>query len=160
MRTLIVALGVTLVCGAGLAFADGSCDFQGKDYLNGSDICRAGTRYRCENSEWHALGTPCALQSALAQAGCEYLGESYPSGRVECQSGIQQRCDGGAWQSLGTRCDDTTVATFSGFFARSVDDRTCAYGGAQFQEQSIMCRSGTTFLCEGGRWINQGAPCE
>ena len=160
MRTLIVALGAALICGAGLALADGGCDYQGKGYMNGSDVCQAGTRYQCKNGGWEMLGTACSLQSALSQASCEYLGESYPSGRVTCQSGMQQRCEQGQWQSLGTHCGDEAVVAFSGFVALAVDQETCVYRGAQFQAQTTLCRNGKTYLCEGGGWNDEGTPCE
>jgi len=159
MRSLIVALCVTVICGAGVVVADGSCPYQGQDYMNGSDVCQAGSRYRCENSVWRGLGIPCALESVLSDAGCKYLGQSYPSGRVSCQSGMQQRCESGAWQSLGTHCGDLTVVAYNGYATLPVDQRGCSFGGADFQPQSVMCRDGSTFICEGGGWTDQGAAC-
>jgi hypothetical protein len=158
----LAALGVMLGCGAGLAFADGSCDYQDASYLNGSDVCQAGTRYRCDNEVWQRMDAPCALQSALAQDSCRYEGQFYASGRVNCQSGTQQRCDNGRWQSLGTPCDGAALVVYpeGGFVSLPVSVRTCRYRDAQFQAQSVMCKDGVTFICEGGAWTSLRTPCD
>ena len=157
MRILVGALAVALLCHAGPAFADGSCAYQGNDYLNGSDVCQMGTRYRCQHGVWQRESEPCSLHYALAQASCEYEGQVYAAGRVTCRVDIQQqqRCDGGQWQSIGTPC----VAS-EGLVALSTQARTCLYGGAHFQAQSIMCKEGLTFVCQGGSWVNLQTPCE
>jgi hypothetical protein len=159
---VFVALGVALACSAGLAFADGSCDYQGTSHLNGSDVCQAGDRFRCDNGTWLQMSGPCALQSELAQESCQYGGQLYASGRVNCQSGTQQRCDNGRWQSLGTPCDGAGVLVHpvGGYASLPVTVRTCLYRDAQFQAQAIMCKDGMTFICEGGAWTNLQTPCD
>ena len=157
MRTSIVALVVALLCNAGLAVADGNCIYQDREYLTGSDVCQMGVRYRCDHGAWQGQSEPCALHSALAQARCEFEGQVYASGRVTCRADIreQQRCDGGEWRAIGTPC----VAS-DGLVALSTQARTCPYGGAQFQSQSIMCKGGDTFVCEAGRWNSLRTRCQ
>jgi hypothetical protein len=157
MRTLIAALGIALLWNAGSALADGSCPYRGNDYLSGSEVCQMGTRYRCDYGAWQRLREPCPLQSILSREGCEYEGEFYAAGRVTCRSDTQrqQRCDGGTWQSIGTPC----VAP-AGTLPQLAQATTCAYGGAQFLAQSIMCRNGTTFVCQAGAWNSLRTACE
>ena len=159
MRNLIVAFGVALAFGAAVAYADGSCSYQGTDHLNGSDVCREGIRYRCENGLWHNLNMQCALQAVLAEAGCEYQGQPFASGRANCQDGTLYRCDSGRWQSLRTPCGEAAVIVYSGFIPFSVNGKGCLYRGAQFDAQSTMCKGGTTLMCESGEWTDLRAPC-
>ncbi len=159
MRTFLYVTGVMLVCGAAIAVADGSCMYQDRAYLNGSDSCQAGTRYVCENGVWQASEAPCSLQAALTEAGCEFGGQAFASGRIACASGTQQRCDHGRWDTLGTPCDGEVVP-FSGFTRVSVPQRGCDYSRARFQPQAMMCQDGMTFICENGAWTNLRTPCE
>jgi len=160
MRTLIIAFGLALAFVAVVAYADGSCSYQSADYLNGSDVCQAGIRYRCENGLWNRLDVTCALQSVLAETGCEYQGQAYASGRVNCQDGTLHRCDGGRWRSLGTPCGETPVIVYgSGFLPVSLDGQPCRYERGRFDAQTTMCTGGRTLICEDGEWTDIGAPC-
>jgi hypothetical protein len=80
MRIVIIALGV-LVMVAGIALADGSCGYQGKEYLNGSDLCQEGTRYRCENSVWQQLSVPMRPRVAFLRSGVRVSGTVVPVGQ-------------------------------------------------------------------------------
>lgn len=167
MRSLMTmaTVAMTLLFNSRLALADGDCDYQGRPYLSGSDVCQGNAgRFLCDDGVWYPMNSPCALHSVLVRNGCGYLGELYPSGRITCQSGTQQLCDGGRWQSLGTQCDPITGEVLSdGSSAAAVSaaaaTTSCIYEGAEFLAQSIMCKEGSTFVCQGGRWANMRTPC-
>jgi len=38
-------------------------------------------------------------------------------------------------------------------------DRTCMYAGATVASNSTICKSGSTFLCSDGEWVNLGTQC-
>ncbi len=92
-----------------------------------------------------------------AATGCMYGGQTYSVGATTCQSGITHRCDGALWLSMSSPCGATT-----GY--RAADSplsspRSCAVGDATVAHGSSICRSGVTFRCDDGAWINAGTAC-
>ena len=157
MRRVMAVLGMVVLWSGRGVLADGGCEYQGAPYLNGSDVCQAGTLYRCETGAWRALTAPCPLNWTLAQRSCEFQGQRYDSGRVTCRADTQRQqvCDNGRWQPLDTPC----VAA-AGSEVPAASPKSCLYQGARFLPQTIMCRDGTNFICEGGAWENLRTPCQ
>jgi hypothetical protein len=88
---------------------------------------------------------------------CMYEGQTYSAGSAVCQSGTQYRCDGIRWQSLGSTCQVADARN-----VRAVpphEPRSCSVGDATVAPGSAICRSGTTYRCDDGSWINVQTPC-
>lgn len=92
-----------------------------------------------------------------ASGSCMYEGQTYSAGAAVCQSGTQYRCDGIRWQSLGNACQAMSASDAP---ARPPHEpRSCAIGDATVAPGSSICRSGTTYRCDDGSWINVQTPC-
>jgi hypothetical protein len=100
---------------------------------------------------------PARLQPAPLASACNYSGQTYSAGSAVCQSGTQYRCDGSTWQSLGIPCTSTAADAPVRDVPRS--DRSCMIGDATVANGSHICRSGTTYRCDDGAWINTQAAC-
>ena len=149
-----VMIAIGLMWAAERAYANGTCDYDGQQYLNGSAVCQSGAQYQCQDGKWKRVGDVCPQQSVTSQRGCRDDGQTYASGITRCLSGKQHRCEDGEWKDLGPPCvapDGSVKAPAAG--------RTCPYGAAQFHPQSMMCRNGATFICDGGQWRDLGRPC-
>ncbi len=151
---LVVSGVLGFAHGATRVFADGACNYEGADYLNGSQVCQSGAQYRCEYGTWKTLEGPCALQPVRSQRWCEYEGQSYASGAISCQALRPHRCDDGEWFSIGGRCSGPNGAVQS-----PPEAQGCAYAGAQFQPSSSRCKGGISFVCQLGRWVDMQMPC-
>jgi hypothetical protein len=93
---------------------------------------------------------------------CAYDGRSYSDGAALCQSGIQYVCEYGQWRNLGRACkaSDTNVSDrIHGAQPARFESRSCVVGGASVANGSSICRSGTTFRCIDGEWVNVSAAC-
>ena len=88
---------------------------------------------------------------------CMYQGETYSAGAAVCQSGTQYRCDGVKWQSLGSGCQAMSASDAPAGPPR--EPRSCTVGDATVAPSSSICRSGTTYRCDDGSWINVQTPC-
>ncbi len=153
-RMIIACAAIALLWAPRAARADGSCAYNGNNYLNGSNAGQSGTQYHCIDGQWQTLGHRCALQSVVPQRACGYAGQSYASGTINCQEGSQARCDDGAWTALGL------CVAADGAVALPSQARTCAYAGVSFQPQSTMCWDRAAFICQEGRWKALQIACE
>lgn len=88
---------------------------------------------------------------------CMYQGQTYSAGAAVCQSGTQYRCDGIRWQSLGSVCQAISASDAPARPPR--EPRSCTVGDATVAPGSSICRSGTTYRCDDGSWINVQTPC-
>jgi hypothetical protein len=98
-----------------------------------------------------------ALSVEPASGSCLYQGQTYSAGAAVCQSGIQYRCDGARWQSLGSGCQAISASDAPARPPR--EPRSCPVGDATVAPGSSICRSGTTYRCDDGAWINMQTPC-
>lgn len=89
--------------------------------------------------------------------GCTYGGQPYSAGSAICQSGTQYRCDGSQWQSIGVACQ-VSAADAPKIAPRS--PRSCVIGDATVANNSSVCRSGVTYRCDDGAWLNVQTPCQ
>lgn len=141
--------------GSMVAAADGPCFYKGTIYSDGAASCQSGWQYRCNNSEWINLGATCTEEIVAVSRPCQFSGVTFPTGAASCQAGTQYRCEDGAWNSLGTSCPggDSPIRLIPG-------GRTCMLeGGSTVATNSTVCRTGSTFLCSDGEWINLGTLC-
>jgi hypothetical protein len=92
-----------------------------------------------------------------ASGSCTYQGQTYSAGAAVCQSGTQYRCDGVRWQSLGSGCQAMSAGDAPAPPPR--EPRSCTLGDATVAAESSICRSGTTYRCDDGTWINVQTPC-
>jgi hypothetical protein len=93
----------------------------------------------------------------VAVTGCTYNGETFSTGSAVCQSGTQYRCDGVNWQSLGTTCQPLVAGDAPRLPPNA--PRSCVVGDATVANGSSICRTGTTFRCDDGAWINMQTAC-
>lgn len=92
-------------------------------------------------------------------SGCAYGGQTYSAGAAVCQSGTQYRCDGTQWQSLGTACQVSAAGDAPRVLPPAAP-RSCIIGDATVANGSSICRSGTTYRCDDGAWINVQTACQ
>jgi hypothetical protein len=93
----------------------------------------------------------------VAATGCTYNGQIFSTGSAVCQSGTQYRCDGTNWASLGTTCQPLVAGDAPGLPPNA--PRSCVVGDATVANGSSICRTGTTYRCDDGAWINMQAAC-
>ncbi|MGD0959804.1 MAG: hypothetical protein ABSB19_08360 [Methylomonas sp.] len=137
------------------ATADEPCFHRGTIYSNGAASCQSGMQYRCDNGEWVSLGDSCREAPVLASRQCQFSGVTFPTGAASCQSGSQYRCEDGSWRNIGVACSggESPMRVVPG-------GRTCMLeGGNTVSTSSSVCRSGSTYLCSDGEWINLGTLC-
>lgn len=91
-------------------------------------------------------------------SGCTYGGQTYSSGSAVCQSGTQYRCDGIQWQSIGVACQVSAAGDAPKVMPRA--PRSCVIGDATVANSSSVCRSGVTYRCDDGAWLNMRTPCQ
>jgi hypothetical protein len=91
-------------------------------------------------------------------SGCTYGGQTYSAGSAVCQSGTQYRCDGAQWQSSGVACQVSAAGDAPKIAPRS--PRSCVIGDATVANNSSICRSGVTYRCDDGAWLNMQTPCQ
>lgn len=139
-------MSIEPAAGSAAARSAANCSYGGKTYSEGSSLCQAGARYRCESGMWDSLGMPCTNGSAQP---CDFRGTSYAVGTTRCTEGAQFVCEAGQWRNLETDCETGDTAS----------TRTCTVGGATVAAGSSICRSGTAFRCVDGEWINLGRAC-
>lgn len=151
--TIAVALGAVVLAGA--AFGESDCKYNGATFSHGSAACQSGTQYRCDDGEWTGLGIACTDGPPAAARSCAFNGTTYSPGSASCQSSTQYRCDDGAWVSLSVAC----VPTGQSGGQMPAAARTCMYEGATVATDSSICRSGVTFRCSDGEWLNLGTAC-
>jgi hypothetical protein len=67
---------------------------------------------------------------------------------------MQYRCEDGRWARLSDTCPvaDAPIRTVP-------SGRTCMFDGATVSNNSTICRSGSTYLCSDGEWVNLGTLC-
>ncbi|HEY8095404.1 MAG TPA: hypothetical protein VIE65_04840 [Methylobacter sp.] len=138
-----------------VAVANEPCFHKGTMYSDGAASCQAGSQYRCSNGEWASLGVACTENVVTISRPCQFSGVTFPTGAASCQAGTQYRCEDGAWNSLGISCPggDSPIRIISG-------GQTCMLeGGSTVATNSTVCRTGSTFLCSNGEWINLGTLC-
>ena len=138
-----------------VAAANAACFHRGTMYSDGGASCQSGLQYRCDNGEWVNLGVSCMEEAVAVSQPCQYSGITFPTGAASCQTGTQYRCEDGYWRSLMLSCSggDSPIRLSPG-------GRTCLLeGGSTVATSSSVCRSGTTFLCSDGEWINLGTLC-
>jgi hypothetical protein len=104
-----------------------------------------------------AYGVPPVYGAPAATGSCMYQGQTYSAGSAVCQSGTQYRCDGVRWQSLGSGCQAMSASDAPAQPLR--EPRSCTVGDATVAPGSSICRSGTTYRCDDGSWINVQTPC-
>lgn len=151
----LLALAVVLGCAARSAQAGDHCFYRGTMFSDGAGSCQAGTQYRCSDGEWSALGVSCNDGAQVASRACQYGGISFSTGSASCQAGMQYRCEDGSWRSLSTPCtlgDSPVVKVVPG-------GRTCMFDTVTVASSSTICKSGTTYLCNDGEWVNMGTLC-
>lgn len=144
---------------AGCATTGHPCFSDSVMYPDQSAACNYGRSYRCDNGDWIPYRQACSANAApLARAdSCEFGGVSYASGSASCNAGTQYRCDNGRWSSLDLPCSvGDAPYPYPALIARG---SSCSYGGATVTSSSAICQSGTTFLCNDGRWFNLGTTC-
>jgi hypothetical protein len=90
---------------------------------------------------------------------CMYYGQTYSAGSAVCQSGTQYRCDGSQWQSLGVTCQRADARDARDTSVPPRAPRSCVVGDATVASGSGICRSGTTYRCDDGAWINVQTAC-
>jgi len=88
-----------------------SCSFLDQAYPSGAAICRSGTQYRCDDSEWRSLGTACEVSNARdlnapnrAPRDCNVGDATLSSGSGICRDGSTMRCNDGAWIDTRVAC--------------------------------------------------------
>lgn len=143
------------VAGKMVAAADGPCFNNGTIYSNGAASCQSGLQYRCTNGEWLNLGASCSQEAVQVSRTCQFSDITFPTGAASCQAGTQYRCEDGSWTSLGIACTggDSPIRPVPG-------GKTCMLeGGSTVAANSTVCRSGSTFLCSSGDWVNLGTQC-
>jgi hypothetical protein len=96
------------------------------------------------------------VDGVVPAPACSYRGQVYSAGAAVCQSGTTYRCDGSQWHSLGVACQVSD--------ARPINlppraPRSCLVGDATVASGSGICRSGTTFRCDDGTWIDVRTAC-
>lgn len=155
-RLLQVALVSLVLSGLSSAARAGDwCPFRGSFFLDGGKVCQDGTVYRCDNGEWEALKEACTSATTLGAADpCQLNGITYSTGLASCQAGIQSRCDNGVWKATGLNCSvgDAPIRAVRG-------SRTCRFVESQIQSNTAVCKSGTTYVCSDGAWLNVGTLC-
>ena len=153
---LVAIAAIGMLAGFGTRAAAGdSCFYKGTMYSQGSASCQSGMEYRCDEGEWAASETPCKVGNIVISKSCQYDGISFSTGAASCQSGTQHRCEDGVWRSIGVACtaagDSPIKVVPSG--------KTCMFDGATVASNSTICRSGSTYVCNDGEWINLGTLC-
>jgi len=129
------------------------CRHEGSTYSHGSNACRAGVQYRCEDGRWQGRGDACLENLPVADRGCELNGHSHPSGSTSCLSGTQYRCDDGNWRNLRMDCIADAPTR------RGPGRHACMYNGEPVTAESTICNSGVIFVCRNGEWRNLGRAC-
>lgn len=145
-----------LGCAARTAEAGDRCFYRGTMFSDGAASCQTGTQYRCDEGDWRSLGIACAdTQPLAASRSCTYGGIAFSTGSASCQAGNQFRCEDGTWSNLGVPCTlgDAPAPR------PQPDGRTCMFGDVTVSSSSTVCKSGTTFLCNNGEWLNLGTLC-
>ncbi len=135
-----------------VAAADSPCFHKGTMYSDGAASCQSGSQYRCANGEWLSLGTSCMDEAVAVSKPCQFAGVTFPTGAASCQAGTQYRCEDGSWNSLGISCPgaESPIRVIP-------EGKTCMLeGGSTVATNSSVCRSGSTYLCSDGEWINLG----
>jgi hypothetical protein len=141
---------------AGTALAsDDPCFYKGAMYSAGASTCQAGSKVTCDNGDWKKSGAPCQDSPVVASHSCQFGGISYATGAASCQNGAQYRCEDGNWKTL----NNMTCSMGDSPIKPAPSGRTCMYEGATVASTSTLCRSGATFLCNDGEWINLGTLC-
>lgn len=138
-----------------IAAVDGPCFHRGTMYSDGAASCQSGMQYRCTNGAWLSLGSACMDEAVAVSRSCVFSGVTFPTGTASCQAGTQYRCEDGAWRTLGISCpiSDSPIRVVPG-------GRTCMLdGGSTVATSSSICRSGNTYLCSDGEWVNLGTLC-
>jgi len=151
-----------LVSLAGCVTTGHPCFSERVMYPDQSAACQYGRSYRCDNGDWIASRQACsdnpsALAPMALSGSCEFDGISYASGSASCNSGTQYRCENGIWSNLDLPCA-AGDAPYP-YPAAITRGATCSYGGATVASSSAICQSGTTFLCNDGRWFNLRTTC-
>jgi hypothetical protein len=131
------------------------CFYKGTMYSEGAASCQGNMQYKCDDGEWKSAKMPCETSPVVASKPCSFDGISFTTGSASCQSGTQYRCEDGAWRSIERPCTTLSANTVK----IHPSGTTCAYEDATVATGSTICKSGSTFLCNDGTWVDLGTLC-